>query len=186
MSEQPPVFRVRFGEYIGHAEVVSYSLLAILLFVTVLAAITSAGKTLWDNIANRTMVTGILQVLDQLLSVLMVIEILHTVRISIRSHILVTEPFLIVGLIASIRRVLVISLEASTLTKSTSWSTEGASIFRATMLRTRPTRRADPYPGFLHHSSAPLCSRPERYRKLVDHSCWAFMRRRHPKWNSRV
>ena len=134
MSEPPPVFRVRFGEYIGHAEVISYSLLAVLLFVTVIAAITSAGKTLWDNIAHRTIVTGILQVLDQLLSVLMVIEILHTVRISIRSHILVTEPFLIVGLIASIRRVLVISLEAATLTKSTSWSTEGASIFRATML----------------------------------------------------
>lgn len=134
MSERPPVFRVRFGEYIGHAEVISYSLLAVLLFITVLAAITSAGKTLWENIANRTIVAGILQVLDQLLSVLMVIEILHTVRISIRSHILVTEPFLIVGLIASIRRVLVISLEAATLTKSTSWSTEGASIFRATML----------------------------------------------------
>jgi hypothetical protein len=81
MSERPPVFRVRFGEYIGHAEVVSYSLLAVLLFVTVLAAITSAGKTLWNNIANRTIVAGILQVLDQLLSVLMVIEILHTVRI---------------------------------------------------------------------------------------------------------
>jgi hypothetical protein len=37
------------------------------------------------------------------------------VRISIRSHVLVTEPFLIVGLIASIRRILVITLEASTL-----------------------------------------------------------------------
>jgi hypothetical protein len=60
MSDPPPVFRVRFGEYIGHAEVISYSLLAVLLFVTVIAAITSAGKTLWDNIANRTIVTGIL------------------------------------------------------------------------------------------------------------------------------
>ncbi len=37
-------------------------------------------------------------------------------RISIRSHILVTEPFLVVGLIASIRRILVITLEAATLT----------------------------------------------------------------------
>ena len=47
----------------------------------------------------------------------MLVEILHTVRISIRSHILVTEPFLIVGLIASIRRILVITLEVSTLRK---------------------------------------------------------------------
>jgi hypothetical protein len=41
----------------------------------------------------------------------MLVEILHTVRISIRSHVLVTEPFLVIGLIASIRRMLVISLE---------------------------------------------------------------------------
>ncbi len=54
-------------------------------------------------------------------------------RISIHSHLLVAEPFLIVGLIASIRRILVITLEASSLTKGGAWSTEGASIFRASM-----------------------------------------------------
>ena len=57
----------------------------------------------------------VLRVLDQLLVVLMLVEILHTVRISIRSHTLVTEPFLVVGPIASIRRILVITLEAATL-----------------------------------------------------------------------
>ena len=46
----------------------------------------------------------------------MLVEILHTVRISIRSHVLVTEPFLVVGLIASIRRILVITLEAASFT----------------------------------------------------------------------
>jgi len=79
-------------------------------------------------------VTQTLRVLDQLLVVLMLVEILHTVRISIRSHILVTEPFLVVGLIASIRRVLVITLEAATLSEGGRWSTEGASIFRASMI----------------------------------------------------
>jgi len=65
----------------------------------------------------------------------MFVEILHTVRISIRSHILVIiEPFLVVGLIASVRRILVISLEAATLTKGGTWTTEGASIFRASMI----------------------------------------------------
>jgi hypothetical protein len=42
-----------------------------------------------------------LPVLDQLLVVFILVEILHTVHISIRSHILVTEPILVVGLIAS-------------------------------------------------------------------------------------
>lgn len=39
-----------------------------------------------------------------------------------------------VGLIASIRRVLVISLEMATLTREGRWSADGASIFRAAMI----------------------------------------------------
>jgi hypothetical protein len=65
---------------------------------------------------------------------LMLVEILDTVRISIRSHVLVTEPVPVIGLIASIRRMLVISLELATLTKPGAWSTEGASLFRASIV----------------------------------------------------
>src|SRR4030081_3360117 len=64
----------------------------------------------------------------------MLVEIPHTVPISIRSHVLVTEPFLDVGLIASIRRILVISLEMATFTKETTWSNEGASVIRSSMI----------------------------------------------------
>jgi hypothetical protein len=73
-------------------------------------------------------------VLDELLVALMLVEILHTVRISIRSHVLVTEPFVVIGLIVSIRRMLVISLELATLTKQSAWSTDSASLFRASMI----------------------------------------------------
>src|SRR5204862_83501 len=48
-----------------------------------------------------------------LLLVLMIVEILYTVQISFREHALVPEPFLVVGLIAGIRRVLVITAELS-------------------------------------------------------------------------
>lgn len=126
--------RVHFGDYLGKAEVVIYSILALLLFITALATIAGAGKMLWEGLGQRTIATQTLLVLDQLLVVLMLVEILHTVRISIHSHILVTEPFLVVGLIASIRRVLVITLEAASLTKGGTWSTEGVSIFRASMV----------------------------------------------------
>jgi len=114
--------------------VVIYSILALLLFITALATIANAGKMLWEGLGHWTIAAQTLLVLDQLLVVLMLVEILHTVRISIHSHFLVTEPFLVVGLIASIRRVLVITLEAATLTKGGTWSTEGASIFRASMI----------------------------------------------------
>ena len=126
--------RVHFGDYLGIAEVTIYSVLAVLLFITTFATIGDAGKILWEGVSHWTIAAETLRVLDQLLVVLMLVEIIHTVRISIRSHYLVTEPFLVVGLIASIRRILVITLESATLTKGGTWSVEGASIFRASMI----------------------------------------------------
>ena len=92
-----------FDYCLDKAKVAIYSILALLLSVTVLAAIVSAGKLLWDAVSHWTIATQTLRVLNELLIVLMLVEILHTVRSSIRSHVLVAEPFLVVGLIASIR-----------------------------------------------------------------------------------
>jgi hypothetical protein len=129
--------RKHFGDYLGMAEVAILTILAVLISLTALGAIARSGKLLWDTWHQWMSITdslSVLRVLDQLLIVLMLVEILHTVRISIRSHTLVTEPFLVVGLIASIRRILVITLEAATLTKEGKWSPEGASIFHASMI----------------------------------------------------
>src|ERR1700739_674976 len=114
--------RHRFDEYLGKAEVAIYSILAAMLSVTAFAAIATAGNMLWDGFRHWTIAAQTLRVLNELLLVLMLAEILHTVRISIRSHILVTEPFLVVGLIASIRRLLVISLEIATARKDVVWT----------------------------------------------------------------
>lgn len=46
-------FRLHFGDYAGKAEVVVYSILAVLLFVTALATIGIAGKMLWDGLIHR-------------------------------------------------------------------------------------------------------------------------------------
>ena len=127
--------RLRFDFYLGKTEVVIYSILALLLAITSLVTIATAGQILWAGLSHWTVAAQTLRVLNQLLIVLMLVEILHTVRISIRSHVLVTEPFLIVGLIASIRRILVITLEAATLTKEGAWTTDGASgIFHSSMV----------------------------------------------------
>jgi hypothetical protein len=125
--------RAFFSHFLAKAEVLIYTLLAVLLFITALGSMASAGKILWDAFAHWSLASQTLIVLDQLLIVVMLVEILHTVRISIHSHYLVTEPFLVVGLIASIRRILVITLEAAALTKGGTWSGKGASIFRASM-----------------------------------------------------
>jgi len=126
--------RAHFGDYLAKAEVAIYGVLAVLLFVTAIATAANATLLLWQGLRDWSISSKTLDVLDQLLVVLMLVEILHTVRISIRSHILVTEPFLVVGLIATIRRMLVITLEASTLTSGGAWTPENASLFRAAMV----------------------------------------------------
>jgi uncharacterized membrane protein (DUF373 family) len=126
--------REHFDRYLGKTEIAIYSTLALLLTITVLAGIASASKLLWDALAHWSLAAQTLRVLNELLIVLMLVEILHTVRISIRSHVLVTEPFLVVGLIASIRRVLVISLEMATLSKEGPWPQQGDNIFRSSMI----------------------------------------------------
>src|ERR1700745_4334495 len=126
--------RHHFGDYLVQAEVFVYSGLAILLFLAALATILNSGKMLWEGLRHWTISAQTLQVLDQLLIVLMLAEILHTVRISIRSHTLVTEPFLVVGLIATIRRILVITLDAANLTSPANWANDGPAKLRASMV----------------------------------------------------
>src|SRR5262249_62173451 len=126
--------RKRFDLNLGRAEVLIYSLLAVMLSLTALVTIASGGKLLWDGLRSWEGAAQTLRVLNELLIVLMLVEILHTVRISIRSHVLVTEPFLVVGLIASIRRILVIHLETSTLHQDGSWTSHAApAIFRSSI-----------------------------------------------------
>ena len=126
--------RQRFDYSLSVAEMAIYSALAVLLSLTILAALASACKLLLDSVIHWTVATQTLRVLNELLIVLMLAEILHTVRISIRSHVLVTEPFLVVGLIASIRRILVISLEMATLAKQAASTNDSAVMFRNSMI----------------------------------------------------
>ena len=72
--------------------------------------------------------------MDRLLFALMIVEILHTVRVSFRSGTLVAQPFLIVGLIASIRRVLVITLESTQVSGPGKWTSDSQAMLNAHML----------------------------------------------------
>jgi uncharacterized membrane protein (DUF373 family) len=94
----------------------------------------TAGLSLWNAVQERGASDSLVFAIDRLLFVLMVIEILHTVRASFRSGTLVCEPFLIVGLIASIRRVLVITLETSQASQPGSWTPESQALLHSTML----------------------------------------------------
>jgi uncharacterized membrane protein (DUF373 family) len=116
------------------AEHVLYVALAVLLCVTSILALSGAAVTLWSGLGDWTGTQSIFVVIDRLLFVLMLVEILHTVHVSVRSGVLTCEPFLVVGLIASIRRVLVITLDLSQATRHGEMSENGEKLFRASMI----------------------------------------------------
>jgi uncharacterized membrane protein (DUF373 family) len=107
--------RSHSSQYLHLIEAALYLTVGVLLSATAIAALVEAVGILWRGIVGRTLVGYGLQVLDQLLFVLVLVEVLHTVRISIRAREILIEPFLIVGLIASVRRVLVITMQAAKL-----------------------------------------------------------------------
>jgi uncharacterized membrane protein (DUF373 family) len=59
----------------------------------------------------RTEKIATIHLLDRILLILLVVELLYTVQVSFREHALVPEPFLLVGVISVIRRVLVLTAE---------------------------------------------------------------------------
>ncbi len=128
----------RIGKLAGRAflriEVFAYLVLGLLLALTALLGVGSAAVSLWQDVQEHINAASLVLTVDRLLFVLMVVEILHTVRVSFRSGTLVCEPFLIVGLIASIRRVLVITLESSQVNQPGKWTPETQALFNATML----------------------------------------------------
>ena len=84
-----------------------------ILVVATLLALTGTLASVWDSARHWPETGGIFEIVDKLLFVLMLVEILHTVRASIETNKLAIEPFLIVGMIACVRRILVVTLESS-------------------------------------------------------------------------
>ncbi len=101
--EEPKQFKVAIG-FLEHVQdivsmFVGGALLALSL-VLLVGAVIDAFRTAGPL---TTRATGFL---DQVLLVLILVEVVHTVVLSLRSHTLQPEPFIIIGLIAAIRKLL--------------------------------------------------------------------------------
>lgn len=88
--------------------------IAAFLILAALLALVVAGVRLMEGLLHDGLNAQLIViVVDHLLLVLVLVEILHTVRQSIEARELRAEPFLIVGLIATVRRILLVTLETS-------------------------------------------------------------------------
>ena len=81
-------------------------LLILLGSVFVFHVVSSLDKLFVDQELAVTVGT----ILNKIFFVLMILEMAHTVMISYQEHIIKPEPFLLIGLIASVRRILALTL----------------------------------------------------------------------------
>jgi len=91
---------------------VVYVALGVLLSIAAVVLLVQAALAFRD-VASVRGVGGVVNVLDRILLALMIAELLYTVQVSFREHALMPEPFLLVALIAAVRRILVITAEFS-------------------------------------------------------------------------
>jgi uncharacterized membrane protein (DUF373 family) len=82
--------------------------LAVGVVLVVLAAILLVAGVADFAHAARPVAAAAETLLDQILLVLILVEVVHTVVISLRSHRLVAQPFIVIGLISVVRRILLV------------------------------------------------------------------------------
>ena len=114
-ENSPSGLRLVIAKGFGRAEDVVYVGLGFLLASSAAALLVNGAIALWRNVTSGAPLVGVINLLDQILLILMIVELLYTVQISFREHALIPEPFLIVGLIAATRRILVVTAEFGTL-----------------------------------------------------------------------
>ncbi len=135
MVELPALLRPKTsaGAFLRVEHSIYLALGALLSIVAVIALFHTAADV-WHSIADWQDADSVFPVMDELLFVLMLGEILHTVRVSIRVGALSAEPFLVVGLIASIRRVLILTFESPKAAADKPWTATMEAQFRASMI----------------------------------------------------
>jgi hypothetical protein len=94
-------------------ETIIYTIIILFLIVGSVLLIYDEVVTITHFFQAANSIELIIEIIAKTLLLIMIIEIMYTVRISIKNHTLCAEPFLIVGLIASIRRILILSVETS-------------------------------------------------------------------------
>ncbi len=115
-SERDRGARERTQRYFGYVEDLFYVLIALSLAI---AGAIYFGYVIYEFVKGLDGGSGfsqlILGLLDGLLLVFIITELIHTIRAVIDERALVSEPFLVVGIVAAIRRLVVVSAQAKDL-----------------------------------------------------------------------
>jgi uncharacterized membrane protein (DUF373 family) len=120
--------RERIAQAFTQVGDVLYVGIGVLLAAGAVGLLLNAAVTFARSVGAGAIGGSIVGMLDQLLLILMMIEILYTVQVSFREHVLVPEPFVLVAVIAAVRRILVLTAELGKLME------QGEAVFRYAMI----------------------------------------------------
>lgn len=119
-------FQPDLAGFLGWAERGAYFGVGLLLTGGIAHLLAATATSVVTSVLRRE-APEFYPVLDKLLLVLILVEVLHTIRVSLgdngasaceNCHHRVLEPFLVVGVIASVRQLLKLTLESTELLKS--------------------------------------------------------------------
>jgi uncharacterized membrane protein (DUF373 family) len=120
--------RDRLSKFFEWIEDAIYVGLGFLLAGIALALLFSEFAYFAEFIIGGSLSDNIVQLLDRILLIIIFAEVLYTVEVSFRQHVLQPAPFLVVSLIAVTRRILVLTAELPKLIK------EGDALFQHAMI----------------------------------------------------
>lgn len=108
---QPKAWTSHAAKLLGTSESIVLVLIGVALVLVAVLLLYSSMHDLNEAVRNgpAEIEHKAIEILNTVLLVMMTMEIVYTVAISLQSHTLNAEPFLIIGVIASIRRMLVIT-----------------------------------------------------------------------------
>jgi uncharacterized membrane protein (DUF373 family) len=89
-----------------HAQDLMQIVVGVMLVILAVVVLALGIVDFFRNVTSGPVETAVVNLLDRILLVLILVEIVHTVVLSLRAHHLVTQPLLAVGLVAVIRKVL--------------------------------------------------------------------------------
>ena len=107
-----PLHTRLLNQTIEVAETIAYAGIAIFLAVTAIALLVFTASKMVPLFGEDSADVA-LTILDTLLLVFIVVELLYAVRITVAKRELLAEPFLLAGIIASIKEIIVLSVKAA-------------------------------------------------------------------------
>jgi uncharacterized membrane protein (DUF373 family) len=127
-KSDPNRLRERLIFAFSQAEDTVYVGLGLLLAIVALTLLVTEMIDFGHYLIGGTLSENIISLLDRILLIVIFAELLYTVQVSFRQHLLQPEPFVVVGLIAVTRRILVLTAEMAKLVK------ENETLFRNAMI----------------------------------------------------